>query len=208
MNKVVGILFLAILLAMPLSASAGYIGTYYMNVDASSPDWYNWHADYDGTIGGDSDEIFCVENVNMNGSNVLYDFYTIDGSLGGGVPISDLEKATWYAHWYETSAGTENDKLNAQTAIWKTMFGNAVTAPSNVDLFKDYDGASDKGDYVDQWLLAVLDSDNTPNTITWNTGGQNYLVPTSAIPEPANMLLLGTGLLGLVALGRKKIFKK
>lgn len=33
-------------------------------------------------------------------------------------------------------------------------------------------------------------------------------ITVSSIPEPANMLLLGTGLLGFVALGRKKIFKK
>jgi len=69
------------------------------------------------------------------------------------------------------------------------QFYNPPTVGSSNDFIWAFDGTS--------W-----NSFNDPQLV------DNYAARVSAVPEPATMLLLGSGLIGLAGYGRKKFFKK
>jgi hypothetical protein len=65
-------------------------------------------------------------------------------------------------------------------------------------------------DDVDSGAWSGLGNVRVINVVTKRFGSnrQDVLVEVSPVPEPATMLLLGAGLIGLVGVGRTKLFKR
>lgn len=197
MKKILGLLLLSAFLVTPMNAFATLLFTDSMDMDAGGAVWNRWYTDYQSDEYG---EAFCVENADMNGNYVPYDFYRIDKTLEdtvGASYIGLLTEATWYANQWATGSASKTD---AQVAIWLTLgMGTAAPTSGAGSLMTEFGLANDQDAYVSNWLWAV---NPAGEPIEIGVNGQNYLVQ-NPVPEPATMLLLGTGLLGFAGFRRK-----
>jgi hypothetical protein len=208
MKKLIGFLVIAVFVMVPLHAEAELLGWGDLNVSHSTPTDGGYYLDYDGTVISSSfgyttglEEVFCVSSQEGNGG--LYDFYAITPDLGS--IYSTLSQAAWIAdNW--TNWGTDDSaKGEAQKAIWKIMGVMDITGGAGTD-WTIYNAAKFQTNYTtNNWYYA-----HSPSSVPDGIGiidYQDFLTPVS-VPEPATMLLLGFGLIGLAGFGRNKLFKK
>jgi hypothetical protein len=148
-------------------------------------------------------DVFCIDlsdNISLNSS---YNATYTNTGVANGSTVANASKIAWLVLNLGTSANTSVLASALQAAIWETEYGSAFTLSNN--------NSSALLTAYNQDLAALGSNTASVSSLLWMTAknGNGYyqaqvIAPVSPVPEPGTLSLLGTGVLTLAGLVRRR----
>ncbi len=153
----------------------------------------------------------------MNSGDIFFDvtgdatYGTDDGNLRNGYDY--VIDVNWSSKIYSVYGITDNsdfvdvkDYNSTESSPWQFNHGGEESLGDGTFAYST--NHSIYAHYVTDFNLEFLDGQKFIAHFTMECGNDNLMGSTAPVPEPATMLLLGTGLIGLAGVGRRQVFKK